>query len=152
VPNQWWIGELLVKDASPLLVVPGLLSLDMEVGESRNMMQRMQNGTRSGGRLSLYSSGLTAAAILQQERNVQEARLLLLHALLHQHLKRTEMGRPIEAHVDLREALDALRDYSRRMTEFLRSHSSDMKSLKKQFQQKPRRFVDLVRRLKAAFS
>lgn len=142
-PKIWW-GELTVKGTSGLYVVPELLALETDAQVTMRRIESLRQG-----RDSTYALGLTSAAIKQQECNILEAQTLVMHTRLHHHIKQNglrSMGAEIEA------AVRSLTNYIVEMRAFLTCDKSDMKVLKKRFQQKPNRFVDKVRKLKDAMT
>lgn len=148
VEKAWWTGPLCT-DKGNQHVVPGILQAEDAVRAAAIRLQDLQDAVtnkNAAGPLG-YASGLSIAAIIQQECNVREANLLIMHTLVHYQLKQGTINPQVHT------ALDVLRAYVANMRAFLTDRSFEpkrMKILRKQFQQKPRRFVDHVRQLRDA--
>jgi hypothetical protein len=148
VTKKWWAGKLTVG-LDEKLFVPEILAHESEAKAAQERIQQLRDVV--SGRQSIaatYASGLTVAAIMQEERHVLEAHLLLMHTRLSIHLQQLS-----DEQVD--KAVADLQAYVNDISLFLRQRTADkcrMKILKRRFQQKPRRFVDLVRQLKEAVS
>lgn len=169
VRKQWWMKGLSVNQVAEEFVVPHLLNVERLAQATAARLQSLRDATTShslkGHLLDVsscgYSSGLTVAAVVHQERNIREAYLLILHTLLSRHVNKLESAqgevagdtRAVEEGVE--NALNGLRQYASSMESFLMNQTPDknrMKTLRKSYQRKPNRFVDLVRRLKEAFA
>jgi len=124
-PNVWWTGDLAFG-MTPLFSVPALLTLE---ADARASMTRLKNLASDQCQKSLdvsmqYASGLTTAAIKRQERNMLEARLLLMHGQLRKHLNKAQNGKSVDDSVNqekLEKAFRALEAYISSTTAFLRA-------------------------------
>merc|ERR1712217_225042 len=96
-----------------------------------------------------YAQGLLPESLIRHEQRVLEAHRLALHVGLSNHLNQKSALQKAE----LDKELQNFQRYVQRLLQFLRSPSPVLeKDLKRRFQRKPNRFLDVVRPLVKAFS